>query len=260
MRRSFRIGEDHGGLLSLVRRALSMRDLYGEVGMFLADNPEFRQIPGDLLSSVIRRGRPEGRKVSIEGGEVRIGEYRLSLSEPPLRVRGIRRYRILDYEDGYVEIDATYLRAPEPSPHEEMDRTTPGFNEVKERDPTVFFLMVNGVRLGRKFWEKYDALKYFERNPSASREEMRKRGIRTAADWELLTDYQRGVQAWLRANPKPPECNILSKSQMKKREESEYRMPEAIDDKDIDLGRLSRQSFESQIYRSMTERRENFLI
>lgn len=235
----------------------------GKVKKFLAYHPEHRRVPRTFLRGIFRYGEPVTEDLTglnLSGDTLKVhlmGEVRLARSVKGSIVNP-RRLGISGFNQGTLTIYGTPLRR----------RTEPGatdipldtaFGEIRKQDNIVDFLSVNLVPPDRAMWRKREALAYVRDNPDLTRQEIEELGITSDWDWDLLVDFQEGMQEILRAPVKPEGCNILSKNQIRRRQDREYHMPDTINDNDSDKGNLSKQSYDPQIYQALFGNRYDFL-
>jgi hypothetical protein len=233
-----------------------------KVKRLLSTHPTYRVVPRSFLRGCFKTGKPmtdspTGFKLSRS--EVYVKDLgTIKLQTPIDRVMGLQRLGFSPYNGGEVHIYASLIQKTKRMPQKRPEATS--IYELKKIDPVVYFLLVNQVPPGEEFWRKHAALNYVRDNPGITRKEVEKLGLKSERDWDLLVDFQDGMQEWLRAVSKPPECDILSKGQMIQRQKKELRMPDSITSGDVDSGNLKGQSYESQIHAALNNDRYSFFV
>lgn len=226
------------------------------VAKFIQDHPSYKSVPRSFIEGCLKRGRPVSS--STRGFRVLPGNI--------LRVWGM----------GKVKFEGNYDSILRPLRFEFAEGKiivhTPGFKrrrgkkfasydsfqnekifEMRQEDDIVDYLLVNGIPPGEDFWRKHAILHYARENPTITREDIRSFGFTSDKDMQLLADFLPGMQEWVRATSKPPECNFLSEKyngqgQYYRKKKRELAMPDAIKDADVDRKSLKSQSFNAQIY------------
>ncbi len=220
---------------------------------FLEECPHYRVVPRSFIRGCFKRGEPTTDSptgIKIGKKSVKVGDLgTIWLATPIERLVGLQRVGFSPFNGGEVHVYASIIRKggtkfsysqPEESIH-----------DLKKKDPVVYYLLVNQIPPGEDFWKKHAVLTYVRRNPGVTRNQVERMGIRSDRDWDLLVDFQDGMQEWLRAVSKPPECDILSRGQLVQRQKRELRLPDVINDHDVDRGDMKGQSYDAQIYRAL---------
>ncbi len=271
---SFRIREDREDVLGL------LMDVYGTIQemiypprvtsvrtkqkILLNNHPSYRVVPRSFIRGCIKTGKPitdAPTGFKLTRSEVYVKDLgTISLETPINRVFGLQRLGFSLYNGGEVHIYASLIQRSRRQSGSRFAAEPTSIYELKKVDPVVYFLLVNQVPPGDEFWRKHAALNYVRDNPGITRREIEKLGLKGERDWDLLVDFQDGMQQWLRAVSKPPECDILSKGQMIQRQKKELRMPDSITSGDVDAGNLKGQSYESQIHAALSNDRYAFFV
>lgn len=221
---------------------------------FVRDYPEHSECPRSLLRGIFRFGVPRLSDTSSflwrRGGILRIkrkGDIHLQL---PCRVFTPPRNYEFDFENGIVRI-FLYGRPPMPAFDRKADRPAGNVGTLRRTDNTLDFLIVSEGYHDESTWRKKRLIDYVHKNPHILRQELRRNGFRGDTNMDLLGDSLEGMQLWLRSRQKPPECNILSSSQIASRQDREFRMPDVINEDEASAGNLARQSYDAQHYEAM---------
>lgn len=126
-----------------------------------------------------------------------------------------------------------------------------------KEDPIFRYLKVNGVfaEFGhKKACMIHDIMEHFEDNPDLTRKDLEKLGIKGDKLWDLVVNYQKPLDSWIRAGSKPKDGEykvghyMLSTSQHNKRLKNEWSISDHLNSSDIDMGKIKKQSFDSMVY------------
>ncbi len=229
---------------------------------FKKNHPEFHKIPNSLLKGFFKFG--------IIKSDGMIG---LRLRPHQLHIWGL----------GVIHLDKTVQRAGSVKqislrPTREIilhgmgkigsnekivlkNYETSDINRLVWDDPIFRYLKVNGVfaEYGhKKACLIRDVIAHLENNPNMTRRQLESLGIRGDKVWDLVVNYQKSLDVWLRAGSKPKECNVLSKLQFQRKAKTEWSLSDHLSKADIDAGNLKKHSFDSMTYEALRSDRFDF--
>lgn len=265
---------NHSHIMEAVKSAESfvfppkVTSTYSKAKMFKKANPEYHRVPNSLLRGLYEFGRPmtdgtvgfrlkHGSVLSVWG----LGDIRLK--RDMYHIKKIQRIFFGGEEVVFYGMGKIF-------PNRRLvlkDYSQEDFHHLVQDDPIFRYLKVNLIFTEYGFKKACairDVIAYFDENPNLTRKELERMGIRGNKLWDLVVNYQKSLDVWLRAGSKPKEGEyktghyILSKGQHDKRIKREWSLSEHIQNSDIDAGKLKNQSFDSQIFELMRSNRESF--
>lgn len=229
---------------------------------FKKHNPEYHQIPNSVL-----KGYYKFETVKSDGiTGLRLGSHHLhiwglgvlELKKPvfaPKRVRQISfrpDYEIILHGMGKLGSNAKIVL---------KDYDTSDMSRLVWEDHIFRYLKVNGVfaEYGhKKACAIRDVIAHLEENPNLTRQQLERLGIKGDKVWDLVVNYQKSLDVWLRAGSKPKECNIYSKLQFKRKEKTEWSLSDHLSKSDTDAGNIKKHSFDSMTYNRLRSDRFDF--
>lgn len=222
---------------------------------FLLQHPYYSDAPRSFIRGCFRYGKAMSEDFSgfeLEGQELtvkRLGKIALPYFGLGQSAR-MMQVQVSPFNGGQVTFPRGQVLLPPLKVNLEEKRHL-SIHAEKQYDPVVYYLLVNQIPPGDDFWRKHAVLNYVRNYPGLTRRELERMGVKSDYEWDLVVDFQDGMQEWLRAVSKPPECDILSRGQLRQRQKKELRLPDVINDSDVDAGRLKGQSYDAQIFRAL---------
>jgi hypothetical protein len=233
-----------------------------KIKIFKDNYSYYRNMPNDFLRGFFLTGNRITDKlkgINLHKNYIHFRALGDIFIKPPDLIRNITRIQVEENGFTFFGIKKTKPKSKfKVEKHQETNLT-----ELKKTDDILYHLMVNQAYTEygpKRFWKLYDTIKYFNENPELTRRDLEKMGVKSDKVWELIADYQPALSKWIKSGSKPKDTPnyFQSKNQYIQRLKEEVRMPDVVNDNDVEKGHLKGQSYESQIYRASSSAKFHF--